>query len=67
MFRYSTPEHDVVQVSAIGYAVCAVSDNAVLLTSGNDHVMLGRAGRFFFISDTEGECNSGLKLTVYAH
>ena len=67
MFRYSTPEHDVVQVDARGYAECVAPDNAVAMTSGNDHVVLGQAGRFFFISDTEGECNSCLKLTVYAH
>ena len=67
VFRYSTPEHDVVQVDARGYAECVAPDNAVLLTSGNDHVVLGQAGRFFFICDTEGECSSGLKLTVNVH
>ncbi|PAN44612.1 hypothetical protein PAHAL_9G057500 [Panicum hallii] len=67
VFRYSTPEHDVVQVDARGFAECVAPDNTVLLTSGNDHVVLGQAGRFFFICDTEGECSSGLKLTVNVH
>ncbi|CAN6281030.1 unnamed protein product [Urochloa humidicola] len=68
VFRYETPsEKDVVQVDAQGYAGCTVPDNGRLMTSGNDHVVLGQAGQFFFICDAEGECDSGMKLTVTAH
>ncbi|CAN6286571.1 unnamed protein product [Urochloa humidicola] len=70
VFRYETPsEKDVVQVDAQGYADCTVPDNGRLMNSGsgNDHVVLGEAGQFFFICDAEGECDSGMKLAVTAH
>ena len=67
VFRYSTPEHDVVQVDARGYAECVAPDNAVAMTSGNDHVVLGEAGRFYFICQAEGECSSGMRLAVNVH
>ncbi|CAL4919474.1 unnamed protein product [Urochloa decumbens] len=69
VFRYDTPsEKDVVQVDARGYAECTVPDNGRLLTSsGDNHVVLGEAGQYFFICDAEGECDSGMKLTVTAH
>ncbi|XP_034577236.1 basic blue protein [Setaria viridis] len=68
VFRYDTPsEKDVVVVDAQGYAECSVPDNARLLNSGDDHVVLEQAGQFFFICDAEGECDSGMKLAVNVH
>ncbi|CAN6286570.1 unnamed protein product [Urochloa humidicola] len=65
VFRYDAlGEKDVVVVDARGYAECAAPDNARALTSGNDHVVLGQAGQFFFICEAEGECESGMKLAV---
>jgi hypothetical protein len=65
VFRYETPsEKDVVAVDAQGYAECLVTGNARALTSGNDRVVLGQTGQFFFICDAEGECDSGMKLAV---
>ncbi|KAF8659331.1 hypothetical protein HU200_058533 [Digitaria exilis] len=66
-FRYLQAEHDVVVVDAQGYADCLAPDNAPALNSGDDHVVLGQAGQFFFICDAEGHCDSGMKLAVNVH
>ncbi|CAL4936392.1 unnamed protein product [Urochloa decumbens] len=68
VFRYDAQgPQDVVVVDARGYAECTAPDNAPALTSGDDHVVLGQAGQFFFICEAEGECEGGMKLAVTVH
>jgi hypothetical protein len=66
VFRYNAGQ-DVVVVDEQSYNDCVDPDNARVLTSGNDHVVLGQSGKFFFICDAEGECESGMKLAVNVH
>ncbi|OEL35023.1 hypothetical protein BAE44_0003958 [Dichanthelium oligosanthes] len=67
-FLYAEGIHNVVEVDAQSYAACAVlGGNATTLTSGDDRVVLGQAGQWFFICSVEGHCQSGMKLAVNVH
>jgi hypothetical protein len=66
-FLYSEGSHNVVVVDAQSYEACAVPSNAPTLTSGDDSVELGQAGRWLFICGVEGHCDAGMKLAVDVH
>lgn len=57
----------MVVVDAQSYEACAVPSNAPTLTSGDDSVELGQAGRWLFICGVEGHCEAGMKLAVDVH
>ncbi|KAE8786746.1 blue copper binding protein [Hordeum vulgare] len=57
VFKYTTPTHDVVEVSKAGYDSCSTDGSIETLKSGNDVVRLTAAGTRYFICGIPTHCN----------
>ncbi|XP_057775653.1 mavicyanin-like [Salvia miltiorrhiza] len=65
MFMYNTAQHNVIQVSGPDFKNC--TNSGALggpYKSGNDTIALDTPGRRWYICDTEGHCEGGMKLVV---
>ncbi|GJN11858.1 hypothetical protein PR202_ga30090 [Eleusine coracana subsp. coracana] len=65
LFHYKPGMHNVVQVGSVQYALCQLSGNVTMWSSGNDRVTLA-SGMSFFISCMPGDCERGMKIAVTA-
>ena len=65
MFKYNPLVHNVVAVNAAGYNGCSTPRGSRVLTSGKDRVTLAR-GRNYFICNSVGHCQSGMKMAIVA-
>ncbi|CAL9770842.1 unnamed protein product [Musa acuminata subsp. burmannicoides] len=65
VFKYSPLVHNVVAVNAAGYNGCSTPRGSRVLTSGKDRVTLAR-GRNYFICNSVGHCQSGMKMAIVA-
>uniref|UniRef100_N1QW23 Blue copper protein n=1 Tax=Aegilops tauschii TaxID=37682 RepID=N1QW23_AEGTA len=57
VFKYSTPAHNVVEVSKAGYDSCSTDSAINTLTSGNDVVAINATGTRYFICGIPGHCS----------
>ncbi|KAI4992946.1 hypothetical protein ZWY2020_007259 [Hordeum vulgare] len=57
VFKYSTPTHDVVEVSKAGYDSCSAANAINTLTSGNDVITLNTTGTRYFICGVPNHCS----------
>ncbi|CAL9199123.1 basic blue protein-like [Musa acuminata AAA Group] len=65
VFKYNPLVHNVVAVNAAGYNGCSTPRGSRVLTSGKDRVTLAR-GRNYFICNSVGHCQSGMKMAIVA-
>ncbi|CAL9179723.1 unnamed protein product [Musa hybrid cultivar] len=65
VFKYNPSVHNVVAVNAAGYNGCSTPRGSRVLTSGKDRVTLAR-GRNYFICNSVGHCQSGMKMAIVA-
>ncbi|KAK8642896.1 hypothetical protein V6N13_012220 [Hibiscus sabdariffa] len=65
VFNYNATIHNVVAVNRGGYTGCTTPSGAKVYTSGKDKVKLAK-GLNFFICNTAGHCESGMKIAVNA-
>ncbi|THU53230.1 hypothetical protein C4D60_Mb10t12230 [Musa balbisiana] len=65
VFKYNRSVHNVVAVNAAGYNGCSTPRGSRVLTSGKDRVTLAR-GRNYFICNSVGHCQSGMKMAIVA-
>uniref|UniRef100_A0ACD5UAJ8 Uncharacterized protein n=1 Tax=Avena sativa TaxID=4498 RepID=A0ACD5UAJ8_AVESA len=65
VFKYDASAHNVVVVDDFGFGTCTTHPaNAKVYSSGNDRITLTR-GENNFISGKAGDCEKGLKITVF--
>ncbi|VAH87572.1 hypothetical protein VPH35_064494 [Triticum aestivum] len=68
VFKYSTPAHDVVEVSKAGYDSCSTDGAINTLTSGNDVISLNATGTRYFICGVPSHCSptaaASMKVTI---
>uniref|UniRef100_A0A453ISZ6 Phytocyanin domain-containing protein n=5 Tax=Triticinae TaxID=1648030 RepID=A0A453ISZ6_AEGTS len=57
VFKYSTPTHDVVEVSKAGYDSCSIDGAINTLASGNDVITLNATGTRYFICGVPNHCS----------
>ncbi|KAM3315332.1 hypothetical protein ACQJBY_033828 [Aegilops geniculata] len=57
VFKYSTPAHDVVEVSKAGYDSCSIDGAINTLASGNDVITLNATGTRYFICGVPNHCS----------
>lgn len=64
-FKYSAPDHNVIQVSGAGFRNCT---NSSLLggpyNSGNDKITLDAPGKRWYICGKEGHCTEGMRVVI---
>ncbi|XP_021284810.1 basic blue protein-like [Herrania umbratica] len=65
VFNYDATIHNVVGVNRAGYTGCTTPAGAKVYTSGKDQVTLAK-GPNFFICNTAGHCESGMKIAINA-
>ncbi|XP_028779456.1 uclacyanin 1-like [Neltuma alba] len=63
VFRY-TPNHDVVEVSQLGYDTCVISNAIGTYDDGETVIQLTEPGIRYFVCGRAGHCQQGLKLQV---
>ncbi|XP_022766321.1 basic blue protein-like [Durio zibethinus] len=65
VFNYDATIHNVVAVNRGGYTSCTTPAGAKVYNSGKDQVKLAK-GLNFFICNTAGHCESGMKIAINA-
>ncbi|XVF37069.1 hypothetical protein REPUB_Repub19eG0113800 [Reevesia pubescens] len=65
VFNYDATIHNVVAVNRGGYTGCITPAGAKVFKSGKDQVKLAK-GLNFFICNTAGHCESGMKIAINA-
>ncbi|XWS21719.1 hypothetical protein CRYUN_Cryun30bG0078800 [Craigia yunnanensis] len=65
VFNYDATIHNVVAVNRGGYTGCTTPAGAKVYKSGKDQVKLAK-GLNFFICNTAGHCESGMKIAINA-
>ncbi|OMO70730.1 Plastocyanin-like protein [Corchorus olitorius] len=65
VFNYDATIHNVVAVNRGGYTGCTTPAGAKVYSSGKDQVKLAK-GLNFFICNTAGHCESGMKIAINA-
>ncbi|XP_054786119.1 uclacyanin 1-like [Prosopis cineraria] len=63
VFTY-TPDHDVVEVSQLGYDTCVISSAIGTYDDGETVIQLTEPGIRYFVCGRSGHCQQGLKLQV---
>lgn len=64
VWKYDSGKDSVLQVNKEGYVSCNISNPIEEYKDGNTKVKLSRAGPFYFISGTKGNCEKGQKVVV---
>lgn len=65
VFNYDSTIHNVVAVDKAGYNNCRTPSGAKMFRSGKDQIKLAK-GANYFICNTAGHCESGMKIAVVA-
>ncbi|CAM8951547.1 unnamed protein product [Rhodiola kirilowii] len=65
-FRYQKTQYNVFQVNETGYDNCTTQGATGNWTSGKDFILLTDPKRYYFICGN-GQCFSGMKVTVLVH
>uniref|UniRef100_A0ACD5ZFD7 Uncharacterized protein n=1 Tax=Avena sativa TaxID=4498 RepID=A0ACD5ZFD7_AVESA len=68
VFKYTPPQHDVLEVSKADYDSCNTASPINTYTTGNDAVDLSATGTRYFICGIPGHCkttgNGGMKVQI---
>uniref|UniRef100_A0ACD5YQJ0 Uncharacterized protein n=1 Tax=Avena sativa TaxID=4498 RepID=A0ACD5YQJ0_AVESA len=64
VFKYTPPQHDVLEVSKADYDSCSAASPITTLKTGNDVVALPATGTRYFICGFTGHCAAGMKVTI---
>ncbi|KAE8100491.1 hypothetical protein FH972_018387 [Carpinus fangiana] len=65
IFNYDSTSHNVVAVDRSGYSGCTTPAGATVYSSGKDRIKLGK-GQNYFICNSAGHCDSGMKIAINA-
>lgn len=64
VFQYSTPSHDVAEVTEDDYASCSSSDKLSSDDSGTTVIELTEVGTRYFICTIPTHCSNGMKVQI---
>ncbi|RCV40509.1 hypothetical protein SETIT_9G060000v2 [Setaria italica] len=64
VFKYSEPSHTVVEVNGADFAACNIPEDSKAMTTGQDQVTLGAAGRRWFVCSVGAHCKNGMKVKI---
>ncbi|XP_072995323.1 stellacyanin-like [Typha latifolia] len=64
IFKYSSSQHDVLEVTMSNYGSCTTSNPISTDASGNTVVALTAPGTRYFICGIPGHCTSGMKVQI---
>ncbi|WCJ34724.1 Cupredoxin superfamily protein [Euphorbia peplus] len=63
-FNYEKELHNVMQVNSTAYERCIVDVHTGLFSSGNDSIVLSKAGKMWFVCGVGDHCQNGQKLAI---
>ncbi|MQM14367.1 hypothetical protein Taro_047295 [Colocasia esculenta] len=64
VFQYNKQFHNVMQVDRADYRACNTQSPLATYTTGNDSIILQRAGHHFFLCGVPGHCAIGQKVDI---